>query len=177
MFGRLRHLIGRNRLERELAEEMETHRLMTERRLREDGMNAADAAAASRRVMGNTTLAREERASHLDLTWLESLLQDFRYTLRGLAAQPQFTLVACGTLAAAIGLNTSLFTAYSAMAWRPWAVPDVDRVYNVVTDTGGAFSSTAVRYLAERSTAFEALFAERRAGNNILGDERLRGSW
>jgi predicted permease len=177
MFRRLRHLLGRSRFERELAEEMETHRLMTERRLRDDGMSPADAAAASRRVMGNSTLAREDARGIWISIWLESLLQDFRYAVRGLLAQPQFTLVSCGTLAAAIGLNTSLFTAYSAMAWRTWAVPDTDRVYNVVTDTGGTFSSTAVRYLAEHSTAFEALFAERRAGNNILGDERLQVSW
>ena len=60
LLRRCKRLLGRSRFERELAEEMETHRLMTERRLRDEGMSAADAAVASRRRMGNTTLAREE---------------------------------------------------------------------------------------------------------------------
>ena len=177
LIRRLKHFLDRRRFERELAEEMETHRLLTEQRLRDDGMSATEAAATSRRVMGNTTLAREDVRGVWVSTRLESVLQDVRYAFRALFGRPQFTLVACGTLAAAIGLNSSLFTAYGAIAWQPWAVPEADRVYNIVTDTGGTFSAAASHYLASRSTAFERLFTERRAGNNIIGDERYRASW
>ena len=54
---------------------------MTERRLRESGMTAADAAAASRTIMGNDTLAREDARAVWTVALFESLWQDLRYGL------------------------------------------------------------------------------------------------
>ena len=53
-------LLRRQQLADELTEELETHRLMLAERLQQDGMESAAATAASRRAMGNATLAREE---------------------------------------------------------------------------------------------------------------------
>ena len=53
-------LLRREWLARELDEELETHRLLLAERLRQNGMESAAADTASRRVMGNTTLARED---------------------------------------------------------------------------------------------------------------------
>ena len=48
------------------------------------------------------------------------MLQDLRYALRALAANPAFTAVAVGTLALGIGANTSIFTAVHHLLFRPY---------------------------------------------------------
>src|ERR1700758_1889934 len=50
----------RERLERELAEEMELHRLMAQDEFERSGMAPEDAAGLSYRNMGNTTINGEE---------------------------------------------------------------------------------------------------------------------
>src|SRR5258705_6633504 len=48
------------------------------------------------------------------------VLQDLRYAVRALAANPAFTAVAVGTLALGIGANTSIFTAVHHLLFRPY---------------------------------------------------------
>src|SRR5215472_1421011 len=104
LLRRLRYLMQRDRMEADLAEEMAFHRAMIER----DGAPAA--------VMGNVTLAREEARAVWIWPWLESIWQDARYGLRALRKQPGFTVVALMALGSAIGINTSLFTLFNAIA-------------------------------------------------------------
>lgn len=52
------------------------------------------------------------------------MLQDLRYALRALAANPAFTAVAVGTLALGIGANTSIFTAVHHLLFRPYPFLD-----------------------------------------------------
>ena len=74
--------------------------------------------------MGNLTLAREDARAERVLPWLDAAWQDLRYGLRSAAHQPGFAAVAIATLAAAIGLNTTLFTIFNALALAPWPVAD-----------------------------------------------------
>jgi predicted permease len=55
-------------------------------------------------------------------------LQDVRYGVRSLISQPLFTGMATLALVAGIGLNTSLFTVVNAILFKPWAVPEADRM-------------------------------------------------
>ena len=96
---------------------------MAQARLESAGLPAVDAAAESRRLMGNLTLAREDaRAERVPLA--RRRLAGFPHGPRSAAHQPGFAAVAIGTLAAAIGLNTTLFTIYNALALAPWPVAD-----------------------------------------------------
>ena len=70
---RLLYVLRNRRMEAEFAEELETHRLLAQQRELQAG--AADAAAASRRVMGNVTLAREDARGWI-APWLDSVWQD-----------------------------------------------------------------------------------------------------
>lgn len=144
LFRRLRYWVASRRRDADLAEEMEFHRLMCE----------AESPGAGSRAMGNMTLAVEEARGVWIWPWLESLWQDLTYAIRGMRHQPAFTAVALLTLGTTIGINTSLFTAFNAIALRPLPVKAPARVVNIHRVTGGGaggFSIAEYRYLAEHS--------------------------
>ena len=177
LFRRLQYLLRQRRIEAELAEELEAHRALRQHDLEARGIDAAAAAQASRRALGNVTLAREDARAIWVPPSLDSIVRDTRYAVRTLVRQPGFAAVAVGTMAAAIGLNTSVFTVFSAYAFRPWPVPEPARVVRVFSGQGsGNFSLTAATQLAD-ATTFEGVFAARSAGNNVVGEDNARVFW
>jgi predicted permease len=145
-------------MDAEIAEEMAFHREMLAREHENDR-------AAAARAMGNVTLAREDARGIWLVPWLESLWQDLCYGLRGMRRQPGFTFIAVATLSIAIGLNTSLFTVFNAVAFRPWPVKDPSRVVQMARlirkgpgqgHTSG-FGIAEWRYLSEHSKSFRGL--------------------
>jgi len=167
VFRRLKRLVQRAEVARDLAEEMETHRLMTERRLRDSGMTAAGAEAASRRIMGNESLAREEAREVWVWSWLDSTRQDVRYAVRSLGRRPGFASLALLTLGAAIGVNTTLFTVFDAVFLRPWPVPDASAVFEVTITHDGLqpqmeeFSFGELRHLQDHARTVAGLMASK----------------
>jgi hypothetical protein len=61
---------------------------MRQRDLEARGVAPGDAADASRRALGNVTLAREDARAVWIAPWLESVYQDIRYAVRSLRRQP-----------------------------------------------------------------------------------------
>jgi predicted permease len=189
LLRRLVHLLRRSTLDRDLADEIETHRLLTERRLRDSGLSADEAAAASRRVMGNITLAREDARTYWIAPWIESVWQDVRYALRTLRREPGFTAVAVVALASAIGLNTTLFTIFNALALRPWPVADPARVVTIHNTSSadvrargggapGGFSLEEIAYFSAHARTVSGLVAMRSGGGDqTLGEDDTPASW
>ena len=58
------------------------------------------------------------RFGSLEASWLEGLLYDLRFALRGLRRDRAFTLAAIAMLALAIGLNVTVFTVMNTMLFR-----------------------------------------------------------
>jgi predicted permease len=158
LLRRLVFFFRRGRMAAELAEEMEFHRSLVEQDL------GGDRAAAAR-AMGAASLAREDARAVWLAPWLESLWQDLAYAFRGLRRQPGFTAVALTALSLAIGLNTSLFTVFNAVAFRQWPVKDPAQVVTVSrlmrkgpqagANTG--FGVAEWRYIGEHSRSFQGL--------------------
>src|SRR5262249_57425650 len=59
------------------------------------------------------------------------MIQDLRFCLRMLFKNPGFTLIAVGTLALGIGVNTALFTVYDAFVLKPLPLKDPYSIVNV----------------------------------------------
>ena len=57
-------------------------------------------------------------------TFLDQLLQDIRYALRGMAANPLFCAMAALSLALGIGANTAIYSFMDAILVRALPVPD-----------------------------------------------------
>src|SRR5260370_9398583 len=110
--------------------------------------------------MGKMALAGEEARGVWIWPWIESFWQDLAYGIRGMRRQPGFTLVALLTLGSTIGINTSLFTAFNAIAMRPLPGKEAARVVNIFRVSGGntgGFSIAQFRYLAEHSKSFSGI--------------------
>jgi predicted permease len=134
---RFHYLLRRRRFDADLREEMEFHRAQKQARMEASGLSRRDAEHASRRALGNLTLAREEARGVWIWPSLESVGQDLRYAARSLWGSPGFATLAIATLGTAIGLNTSLFTAFHALFLRPWPVIDPARVVQIMWMTDG----------------------------------------
>jgi macrolide transport system ATP-binding/permease protein len=115
LLRRFRFLLHRADYERDLEEEMRHHLALLE----EDGRPVA----AARRQFGNVTSVKEESRSMWTFTFLEQFVQDLRYALRSMAANPLFTATAVLSLALGIGANTAIYSFMDAILLRGLPVP------------------------------------------------------
>ena len=74
-------------------------------------------------------------------------MADLKYSLRSLAAQPGFVLVAVLSLGLGIGANTAVFSALNSLLLRPMAIREIDR--SVIVFHAG-------RERADRGTSYRA---------------------
>ena len=110
LWRRLHHFLHRREYERELEEEMRHHLALSAEQRGDD--------AAANRQFGNMTLLREESRGMWTWTFWEQFLQDLRYGLRTMAANPLFTAIATISLALGIGANTAIFSFMDAILFR-----------------------------------------------------------
>ena len=158
--------------DRDLAREIEAHREMAARRLAGGGVSDRDARAAASRLLGNTTLAREDARRVWLAAWIESVGQDLRYAVRALRRSPAFTLAAGGALVVAVGLNAGLFAVFNAIALKPWPISDpASAIIVFLTRDGraGGVSPVEYRYLRDRSVTTK--LAAIQAQEVVFGDD------
>ncbi len=129
--SRLRALFRRDKLARELDEELAFHLSMREQWNVEQGMPHAEAHCDARRRFGNPSVWREHM-SEIDLMILpQTILQDLRYGARTLFRNAGFTTVAILALTLGIGVNTTAFTFYKAIFTRSLDARDPERMVNI----------------------------------------------
>ena len=115
---------------------------------------------------------------------MNTLVQDIRYALRGLAKSPGFTLVAVLTLALGIGANSAVFSAVYSLLFDPLPFVDGDRVVAVWerTPQGGDHNEVSPAnfrdFRREATGSFEHLVAHAWWPANLTGGaepERVQG--
>jgi len=126
--ARFGNLVRPSRAEREMSREIESHLALLQEDFERRGFSSEDARSAARRAYGGIEQAKELHRETRSFLWIEQLWQDARYALRSLIRTPGFTLLAILTLALGIGVNTTLFSVYSAVGLKPLPIADTDRV-------------------------------------------------
>ena len=128
---RLRSLFRRQRVEKELDEELQYH---LERKIEEytaQGLTPEQSRYAALRAMDGLAQHKEECRDMRRVNGIENTVRDIRYSLRILAKSPGFTAVAVLTLAVAIGANAVVFGVLNGMILRPLNVPHAESLYGI----------------------------------------------
>ncbi len=125
---RLRSLLRRGDVERELDEELQYHvEQQTAENVRQ-GMSPRDARAAAIRALGNIELRKEQVRDTRGTRWLEELARDTAFALRSLQRARGFAAAVVLTLALGIGANTAMFTLLRGTLLRPLPNRDGERL-------------------------------------------------
>jgi predicted permease len=119
--------------ESDLANEIESHLQMHIDDNIRAGMSPQEAKRVAVMKLGGIDQTKEAYRDRATIPFLESVLQDLRFTLRQLHRNRAVTVAAVLTLAAAIGANTAIFSVVNAVLLRPLHYPHSDRVVNITT--------------------------------------------
>ncbi len=119
LFRRFYYLLNRNRMQRELEQDMAAHREMMGHEYRND--------------FGNPAVLREQANAAWGWGWLERMLQDLRFGARMLWRSPGITITAITILALGIGVNVTAFNIVDLIFFRPLPIRDPHSLVHMTT--------------------------------------------
>jgi predicted permease len=180
---RLRSLFRKNRVERELTDELRFHleNLMQENVAR--GITQEEARCAALRELGGVEQIKEECRDMRHVNLIENVLQDVRYGFRQLRRTPALTAVVVLSLALGIGANTAIFTLMDAVMLKTLPVKQPEQLVllqwaagqpqgppdQVMSSLHGNMWQTQTGGMASTSFSYPAL-EEFRARNKVFSD-------
>ncbi len=154
---RLRALLGRARMERDMEEEIAFHLEMEERKYRADGLSPREAHRLARVKFGGEDRFKEQARRSWGVGWLQDLGGDVRFAARQLAKNPAFTTLVVLTLALGIGGTVALFSVVDGLMLRPMPVRDESQLRIFWNDFD--WRGVEFDFAKERVTSFQSLAA------------------
>ena len=166
---RLKGLFAKDARERELADEIESHlQLHIDDNIRA-GMSPQEARRVAVMKLGGIDQAKEAYRDRATIPFLESVVQDLRFTLRQLRRNPAFTVTATMMVALGIGASVAIFAFVDAALIKPLPYKDASRLL-FVTETTPEIPRAAISYFdyldwKKLNTVFESLEVYNQRGN------------
>ena len=129
---RLRALFRRDRLERDLDDELRFHLEREVEKERQAGHAPEEASRRARAAFGSVSGIKDDSRDARGLVWLETTAQDLRYALRGLRNRQAFAAGVVLTLALGIGANATMFGVVDRVLFRaPPTLRHPDQVHRL----------------------------------------------
>jgi putative ABC transport system permease protein len=125
---RIRALVRRAAVERELDDELRFHLEMEAEYHMRHGLDPEEARLAALREFGGMTRTKEEAREARGVGALDDLGRDVRFASRSLRRTPVYTIVALLTIALGIGVTTAVFSVVDGVLLRPLPYPQPERL-------------------------------------------------
>jgi len=161
-----RTLFQRNRVERELEEELQFH---IEQRIELEiarGCSPEKARLIALRAMAGIERLKEECRDARRVNYIDDLLRDLRYAARSLRRSPGFAILAVLIMTLGIGANTAIFSVVNTVLLKPLSYRDPDRIVTLsnlstMRDASSALSKQVsfpdFQDWHDQSSSFEAM--------------------
>ena len=171
----LRNLLRRDRVERELADEIDgsIEELIEENVAQ--GLSRGDARRAARLAMGGVDQVKDHVRDMRVGAWLDGVRQDLRFGVRTFIRRPGFAAIAVLTLGVGIGATTAIFSLIDSVLLKPLPFPESERL-TMVWETRPRFKlprieAAPLNYLdwQQQVPAFESLGAYVNGFANLTG--------
>ena len=134
MGERVRAFFRRAELDRDLQEELASHIAMRVDDAMRRGVTRDEAERMARLELGGLTQVREAHREVRGLPFLDTLLQDLRYTFRTLRRDAGFTTFAILIVGLGIGASSTIFSVVNALLVRPLPFHDPGRLVWIAND-------------------------------------------
>ena len=158
---RLATLFQRSEMNAEMEEELRSHIQHRADDLERSGLARSEAERRARIEFGGREKYKEEIHHALGGNFIETCVQDLRFSLRQLRKSPGFTIAAVLTLALAIGANTVVFGVLNALILRPLNLPHPQSLFTIQHGGYREQNSSYLDYLdlRERNRSFDDVTA------------------
>jgi predicted permease len=131
LFARIRAIARRDAIAGEIHDELRFHVDSRVEQYEREGLTRDEATRKARARIGNVAVHQDRGYDVRGGGVMETIWQDVRYSLRLLARQRGFALVAIVTLALGIGASTAIFSVIDAAILRPLAYPHPEELVEV----------------------------------------------
>ena len=174
LFTRIRDAFRPEALSEDVEREMAFHLQQRADELVARGMSPDLARAEARRLFGNATGHQENTRDRDVVGWLESLVADARYAMRGLRAAPGFAAITIASLALGIGANTAIFTLVNVAMFKALPVPQPEELVSLQIYDGAdrakpvSFNGAAWDVVRAQQDVFSSVFAFGSTGQGDL---------
>jgi putative ABC transport system permease protein len=180
VFSRVRSLVlnlfHRDRVERELDDEVRAHLAMLIDERVADGLSPEQARRAALIEFGGINQVKEQVRDVRPGAMIEQLWRDGRYALRMMRKNPGFSAIVVITLALGIGVNTAIFSLVDGILLRPLPYDHSDRLVRMVQSQrqlgldAWNLSQGSFAALRDNTHSLEAVAAYSTSGANLTGD-------
>jgi predicted permease len=167
---RLRTLFGRRRVDAALAAEIALHLEEATREHVARGLTPAEARLAAQREFGSVALIEDQCRDTRRVSWIQHVVQDLRYGLRGLLAQPLLLFAATASIGAGAGATAVVVNLASELLLARPTVRDADRLVNITLDRSSHVTYADWRALDE-SGALDGVAGYHIEGSVNVGQE------